>query len=201
MFHIHLINLPWRQLFGTVYLMTLCMRQFHGMGFCAESVMLVCDKYWGLEYFGFFHIRDVQPLLYTNRKAGEMHISLRTLLSSWGSRATRSSAFVLGSELSTLVFSSPIGLGDRGVFSEHRQLSRLPGSWAHSQFLDWVIELTCSLPESCQRFLEHASFAVPGVPKPEGCCPRRLFLLTMPHTAQLQPFDNLGVFRPFHWQL
>jgi len=51
--------------------MTLSMRQFHGTGFCAGSVTLVCDRRWGLEYFGVFHIRDAQPSLYTNPKAGE----------------------------------------------------------------------------------------------------------------------------------
>lgn len=64
-----------------------------------------------------------------------------------------------------------------------------------------LIELTCSLPESCQRVLEHTSFAVPGILKTGDAVSKHLFLLAILPTVQLQPFDDLGVFRPFHWHI
>ena len=80
----------------------------------------------------------------------------------------RSSIFVPSFQPTRQVCSCIVGLQATGQFGKGREVLRRPDSWTHSQFLDQVIKLTRSLPESCPSLLNFWNAlisAVPGEPK------------------------------------
>lgn len=108
----------------------------------------------------------------------------------------RSSIFVLSFQPTRQVCSCTVGLQATGQFGEGREVLRRPDSWTHSHFLDQVIKLTRSLPESCPSLLDFWNAlisAVPGEPKTGGMLSskRLSFLLAIPPTVQLRPLGDL----------
>lgn len=86
-------------------------------------------------------------------------------LAAAGNGLMRSFTSALSPQPTRWVCSPIVGLPAAGQSGQGRGF---PGSWTHSQFLDWLIKLPRSLPEPCPNLLNFWSArnsAIPGDPQ------------------------------------